>query len=91
MVLKKFYKPLEKTKEFYLPSPSWANHANMLQEQGIKPSYYRYYDTKKRVFTYDLMVEDLKKIPEESVVLFHAVGHNPTGFDPTHDQWREIL
>jgi aspartate/tyrosine/aromatic aminotransferase len=37
------------------------------------------------------MVEDLKKIPEFSVVLFHAVGHNPTGFDPSDNQWKEIM
>lgn len=57
----------------------------MLINEKIEPLDYRYYDLKKRVFTYDLMIEDLKKIPEESVVLFHAVGHNPTGFDPSHE------
>jgi len=24
-------------------------------------------------------------------VIFHPVGHNPTGFDPTQEQWQEIL
>lgn len=33
------------------------------------------------------MIEDLQKIPEKAVVLFHAVGHNPTGFDPSDSQW----
>jgi len=37
------------------------------------------------------MLADLEKIPEESLVLFHAVGHNPTGFDPTPAQWEQIL
>lgn len=84
-VLSNFYKPLKQNPRVWLPNPSWANHANMLQYAKIKPEYYRYYDLNKRVFTYNLMIEDLKKIPEESVVLFHAVGHNPTGFDPSHE------
>lgn len=31
------------------------------------------------------MLEDLKKLPNKAVVLFHAVGHNPTGFDPSDE------
>ena len=29
------------------------------------------------------MLEDLSKLPFESPVIFHPVGHNPTGFDPS--------
>lgn len=29
-------------------------------------------------------------MPNNSVVLFQMVGHNPTATDPTHDQWREM-
>jgi aspartate aminotransferase len=36
------------------------------------------------------MVSDLKKIPDESVVLFHACAHNPTGVDPSKEQWKEL-
>jgi len=31
-----------------------------------------------------------QKIPEKSIVLLHACAHNPTGVDPTLEQWREI-
>lgn len=61
--LKKFYKPLTETKEFWIPNPSWANHANMIGHLGLTTKYYRYYDLEKRVFTADLMLEDLNKIP----------------------------
>lgn len=37
------------------------------------------------------MLESLKKMPKYSVVIFHPVGHNPTGFDPSADQWKQIL
>ena len=29
-------------------------------------------------------------MPEKSIVLFHACAHNPTGVDPTPEQWKEI-
>ena len=29
-------------------------------------------------------------MPEKSIVLFHACAHNPTGIDPTQEQWKEI-
>ena len=32
----------------------------------------------------------LKKIPDESIVLLHACAHNPTGVDPTEEQWKEL-
>jgi aspartate aminotransferase len=30
-------------------------------------------------------------MPKYSVVIFHPVGHNPTGFDPSPAQWKQIL
>lgn len=29
-------------------------------------------------------------MPEKAIVLFHACAHNPTGVDPTPEQWKEI-
>ena len=36
------------------------------------------------------MIEALERIPSSDVVLLHACCHNPTGVDPTADQWRQI-
>lgn len=55
---------------------------------GFKPKFYDYYDMEKRLFVFDRMLESLNKIPKKSVVIFHPVGHNPTGFDPAHNQWQ---
>lgn len=35
-------------------------------------------------------MEDLGSAPSGSVVLLHACAHNPTGVDPTPDQWEHI-
>lgn len=32
----------------------------------------------------------LQKIPEKSIILLHACAHNPTGVDPTIEQWKEL-
>lgn len=32
----------------------------------------------------------LQKIPEKSVILLHACAHNPTGVDPSLEQWCEL-
>jgi len=36
------------------------------------------------------MIEDLKKAVPGSIVLLHTCAHNPTGVDPTFDQWKQI-
>ena len=36
------------------------------------------------------MLDDLKAAPKGSVIVLHACAHNPTGIDPTKEQWKEI-
>ena len=36
------------------------------------------------------MLEDLNNAPENSVVILHGCAHNPTGVDPTKDEWIRI-
>ena len=51
---------------------------------------YRFYDSRTNRLDYDGLVEDLKDAPDGSVILLHACAHNPTGCDPTMDQWKDI-
>lgn len=37
------------------------------------------------------MLSDLRSATPGSVVVLHACAHNPTGVDPTPEQWQEIL
>jgi len=32
----------------------------------------------------------IEQAPEGSIMLLHACAHNPTGVDPTRDQWKEL-
>jgi hypothetical protein len=37
------------------------------------------------------LLSDLRSAPEGAVVVLHACAHNPTGVDPTPEQWQGIL
>ena len=37
------------------------------------------------------MVEDLKALSENTLVILHACCHNPTGYDLNLDQWQEVI
>lgn len=74
----------------YIPSPTWGNHIAIFKEAGMDVRRYRYYDSKTNRLDYDGLIEDLKDAPEGSVILLHACAHNPTGCDPTMDQWKAI-
>lgn len=52
---------------------------------------YRYWDSKNKKLDFDGMIEDLKAAPEKSVVVLHSCAHNPTGIDPTVEQWQTIM
>jgi aspartate aminotransferase len=51
---------------------------------------YPYYDPKTIGFAYEAFLEALATAPKRSVFLLHACAHNPTGVDPTEEQWRGI-
>ena len=81
-------------REVFLSTPSWGNHAKIFQAAGLATKGYTYLDAATGT-SLDLqgMLSDLSspdKVPAGSVVLLHACAHNPTGVDPTPNQWRAI-
>jgi len=74
----------------YIPSPTWGNHIKIFEEAGMDVRRYRYYNSKTNRLDYDGLLEDLKDAPDASVILLHACAHNPTGCDPTMDQWKAL-
>jgi aspartate aminotransferase len=85
--LERFY-PGDKT--IYIPNPSWANHAAVFKDSGLKVEKYRYYNPDTIGLDFDGLIADIKAFPKGSIVLLHACAHNPTGVDPTEDQWKAI-
>ena len=77
-------------KTIYIPTPSWANHNAVFKDSGLKVEKYRYYNKDTIGLDFEGMVADIKAMPKNSIVLLHACAHNPTGVDPTEEQWLEI-
>jgi len=74
----------------YLSKPTWGNHKNIFADAGVEWKEYSYFDPETVGLNFDAMISDLKQAPEGSVVVLHGCAHNPTGVDPTKDQWQVI-
>ncbi|XP_076941266.1 aspartate aminotransferase, cytoplasmic-like [Bidens hawaiensis] len=77
-------------KTVYIPSPTWGNHPKIFTLAGLSVKTYRYYDPATRGLDFQGLLEDLGNAPNGAIVLLHACAHNPTGVDPTLDQWEQI-
>ncbi|KAF3446439.1 hypothetical protein FNV43_RR11618 [Rhamnella rubrinervis] len=75
----------------YIPQPTYANHPNFFLPVGLAVKTYRYYDPTTNGLDYQGLLEDLCSMPSGAIVLFQACGHNPTGVDPTIEQWEQII
>ena len=75
----------------YLPATTWATHWNIFRDAGIETESYSYVDSSGLFIDFEGLMEDLCNCPEGSIVLLHMVAHNPTGIDPSEQQWRDIL
>jgi len=80
-----------KAAKILVPDPSWPTHRGIAEKAGFEWTNYRYYDRSNRGFDCNGMLEDLDKADNESIVILHSCAHNPTGQDPTMDQWKQIL
>jgi len=74
----------------WMSSPTWANHKNIFAAAGVKISQYGYFDADANALDFDQMIEDLSKVNAGDAVLLHGCCHNPTGVDPTAEQWAKI-
>ncbi|VDB82720.1 unnamed protein product [Peniophora sp. CBMAI 1063] len=77
-------------RQVFLSDPTWINHFAIFRNVGIDPKTYPYYDPKTIGLDFDGFVQALKDAPERSVFLLHACAHNPTGVDPTPEQWNAL-
>ncbi|GHB29537.1 amino acid aminotransferase [Salinicola rhizosphaerae] len=77
-------------KSIWLSDPTWPNHLGIFEAAGIAIHKYPYVSADNRL-DFDGMLATLKTIPQGDVVLLHACCHNPSGFDLSQDQWRQVL
>ncbi|OCG20302.1 MULTISPECIES: amino acid aminotransferase [unclassified Gilliamella] len=79
-----------KVKRVWVSNPTWPNHRSVFQTAGLEVHQYHYYSAHTHTFDFDAMMSSLSQVTAGEAVLFHGCCHNPTGIDPTPEQWQAI-
>ncbi len=76
--------------QVWISNPSWENHRGLFENAGFTVNNYPYYDASTHGIDFKGMTDCLSGLPAGSVVVLHACCHNPTGVDPSSEQWAQI-
>ncbi len=74
----------------WVSNPTWANHNTIFAAAGVKVDSYTYRDAATNGLDFEGLKASIKQMPAGDVILLHGCCHNPTGIDPTPEQWAEI-
>lgn len=74
----------------WMSNPTWANHPQIYGAAGLQISKYEYLDENKTGLNFGRLVDSLSETKPHQAILLHTVCHNPTGVDPTPEQWKEL-
>ncbi len=80
----------ETSKTIFVPSPTWPNHKPIFTRSGLKMHSYRYYDERTHQLDFAGLCGDISNMSPGSTIMLHGSCHNPTGIDPTQEQWQEL-
>ncbi|KAF2731665.1 aspartate aminotransferase [Polyplosphaeria fusca] len=89
LFLSKFYRTNSK-RVVYFSDPTWANHFQVFSNVNLSYLTYPYFSKKTRGLDFDGFINALQNAAEGSIIVLHACAHNPTGVDPTQEQWKGI-
>lgn len=75
----------------FVSNPTWANHHAIFNTAGLATVPYRYLNQDRTGLDFAGLCDDLdsQTVPGDAVLL-HACCHNPTGVDPTSQQWQQL-
>ncbi len=73
-----------------ISNPSWENHRALFERAGFEVVEYAYYDEHTHGLNLQGMLDSINALPKRSIVVLHACCHNPTGVDPSAEQWQAI-
>ncbi|HZS05382.1 MAG TPA: amino acid aminotransferase [Blastocatellia bacterium] len=77
--------------QIWISDPSWENHRMLFEAAGFTVNNYPYYDPATHGLNFGGMVEALKSLPAQSIVVLHARCHNPTGVDLGDERWKILV
>ena len=67
-----------------------ANHVNVFTFLGVEVDSLPYYDSSTGTLAFSALNTAIGCLPPQSVVVLQTCAQNPTGCDPTLDQWRKL-
>lgn len=76
--------------QIYVTNPTWPVHISMASWLGYNVVQMPYFDEKTNSLDFKGYTESMLKAPEKSIFLLHPCAHNPTGIDPSKEQWKII-
>lgn len=85
-----FLKQYHPSPAIYITDPTWGNHVSIFESCGFRVEKLRYYDPATCGLAIDQFLLDISQAPEQSILVLHTCAHNPTGVDPTPEQWTLI-
>ncbi|GFE55151.1 aspartate aminotransferase [Babesia ovis] len=74
----------------YASNPGWNNYERLVTCAGLEYGEYPYFTSVERGVEFEALKKALHSYQKGSVVILQGCCHNPTGFDMTEDQWREV-
>ncbi|MEK9586672.1 MAG: amino acid aminotransferase, partial [Halieaceae bacterium] len=74
----------------WVSDPTWPVHIPLMGSVGLQFKSYRYYSSDMKGLDFEAMLADLESATPGDVVLLHGCCHNPSGVDPTLEQWRVL-
>jgi aspartate/tyrosine/aromatic aminotransferase len=74
----------------WFTQPTWPNHPQIFAAAGVPTKSFPYFDPKTNSLAFDEAIAAIKKIPAGDVIMLHGCCHNPTGIDPTPEQWKKL-
>lgn len=74
----------------WLSDPTWANHRPVFSAAGLRVETYPYFDPSTHGLAFDRMLDAIGRIPAGDVAVLHGCCHNPSGVDPTLEQWERV-
>lgn len=75
----------------FISDPTWDNHRRIFEHADLAVSTYPYYNAHTKAFDFKAFCLSLEKMEAKSIILMQPCCHNPTGLDPTLEQWEEIF
>lgn len=77
-------------RKIFISNPSWPTHKLLFARSGLQTDQYSYYNGIKHNFDFSAMCAAIQRMTPGSIICLHACCHNPTGVEPTLEEWKEL-